>query len=208
MTAPAVKSDTRLPWTVLGLGAAGAAYYALVWLPGHQPDPLGQTVTALQTHNQLRVFSAELATINEDKADGVVPVLDASQVAVIPVRVDYAVDFARFGPERVKWDAAARTLEVDAPDVQPLTPDVDEARARYFRQGVWITGAQQEAMTRANSARAGAAALAQARAPLYMGLAREAARAAIRQNLAIPLSATGNGNVTVKVRFDGEKEAR
>ena len=34
-----------------------------------------------------------------------------------------------------------------------------------------------------------------------------AAKDAVRQNLAIPLSVAGYGDVTVSVRFDGEKEA-
>jgi hypothetical protein len=37
-----------------------------------------------------------------------------------------------------------------------------------------------------------------------MGLARSAAKDAIRQNLAIPLEVAGFGEVTVNVRFDGE----
>jgi hypothetical protein len=37
-----------------------------------------------------------------------------------------------------------------------------------------------------------------------MGLARTAAKDAIRQNLAIPLQVAGFGKVNVNVRFDGE----
>ena len=44
----------------------------------------------------------------------------------------------------------------------------------------------------------------QAANPVLMGLARSAARDAIRQNLAIPLEVAGFGAVTVTVRFDGE----
>ena len=40
--------------------------------------------------------------------------------------------------------------------------------------------------------------------PVLMGIARGAARDAIRQNLAIPLQVAGYGEVTVRVRFDGE----
>ena len=39
---------------------------------------------------------------------------------------------------------------------------------------------------------------------MLMGLARAAAKDAIRQNLAIPLEVAGFGEVTVNVRFDGE----
>jgi hypothetical protein len=41
---------------------------------------------------------------------------------------------------------------------------------------------------------------------VLMNLARAAAKDAIRQNLAIPLQVAGYGDVTVAVRFDGEKE--
>ena len=40
--------------------------------------------------------------------------------------------------------------------------------------------------------------------PVLMGIARGAAKDAIRQNLAIPLQVAGYGEVTVRVRFDGE----
>ena len=49
-------------------------------------------------------------------------------------------------------------------------------------------------------------ALEQANSPVLMGLARGAAKDAIRQNLAIPLAVAGFDNVTVTVRFDEEKE--
>ena len=40
--------------------------------------------------------------------------------------------------------------------------------------------------------------------PVLMGIARGAAKDAIRQNLAIPLQVAGYGEVKVRVRFDGE----
>ena len=43
-----------------------------------------------------------------------------------------------------------------------------------------------------------------AKNPEVLALARQAAKDAIRQNLAIPLEVAGYGDVTVRVRFDGE----
>ena len=40
--------------------------------------------------------------------------------------------------------------------------------------------------------------------PVLMGIARGSAKDAIRQNSAIPLQVAGYGEVTVRVRFDGE----
>ena len=46
----------------------------------------------------------------------------------------------------------------------------------------------------------------QAANPVLMTLARAAAKDVIRQNLAIPMQVAGFGDVTVRVRFDGEAE--
>ncbi len=43
--------------------------------------------------------------------------------------------------------------------------------------------------------------------PVLMGLARAAAKDAVRQNLAIPLQVAGFRDATVTVRFDGEPSA-
>jgi hypothetical protein len=44
----------------------------------------------------------------------------------------------------------------------------------------------------------------QAANPVLMGLARNAAKDAVRQNLAIPMQVAGFGGVTVTVTIDGE----
>ena len=79
-----------------------------------------------------------------------------------------------------------------------------KARAQYLREGVWITRTAQDRLTRANTRLAEKQAAEQAANPVLMGLARAAAKDAIRQNLAIPLQVAGFGQVTVAVRFDGE----
>ena len=80
----------------------------------------------------------------------------------------------------------------------------DEGRAQYLREGVLFTRDAQDELTRDNTRLAERQAQAQAANPVLMGLARAAAKDAIRQNLAIPLEVAGFGEVTVNVRFDGE----
>ena len=73
-----------------------------------------------------------------------------------------------------------------------------------MREGVWISRNTQDKLTRENTQIAARQASVEAANPVLLGLAREAARDAIRQNLEIPLSVAGQGDVTVVVRFDGE----
>ena len=105
---------------------------------------------------------------------------------------------------RLRWDEATKTLDVQLPPLQVGRPNLDEGRAQYLREGVWISREAQDELTRDNTRLAEQQAQEQAANPVLMGLARSAARDAIRQNLAIPLEVAGFGEVTVNVRFDGE----
>jgi hypothetical protein len=75
-----------------------------------------------------------------------------------------------------------------------------------LREGVFITREAQDKLNRNTTRRAEQRAASHAVNPVLMNLARAAAKDAIRQNLAIPLQVAGYGDVTVAVRFDGEKE--
>ena len=126
------------------------------------------------------------------------------QVAVIPARVDYTVDLSKMDKSRLAWNAATHTMDVQLPALTVGRPNLDEARAQYLREGVWITNAAQDKLTRDNTRLAEQQAVQQAANPVLIGLARSAARQAIGQNLAIPLQVAGYGDVKVNVRFDGE----
>jgi non-ribosomal peptide synthetase component E (peptide arylation enzyme) len=108
---------------------------------------------------------------------------------------------------RLSWDEASQTLNVQLPDIEVGTPNLDEARAQYLREGLWITRDAQDELTRDNTRTAEREAVQQAANPVLMDLARQAARTAVRQNLAIPLEVAGFGEVTVNVRFDGVEAA-
>jgi capsule polysaccharide export protein KpsE/RkpR len=73
-----------------------------------------------------------------------------------------------------------------------------------LREGIWISRDAQDNLTRQNTRLAEQQAQEQAANPVLMGLARSAAKDAIRQNLAMRLEVAGFGTVTVEVRFDGE----
>jgi hypothetical protein len=193
-----------LGWVVAALALALAAW---AWWPAPRGDVLGATLTAFERQNRLVVFTARLSPVVSADSESLLGMLKVKQVAVIPALVDYSLDLSAVGRDRLTWDAAARRLAVRLPPVVAGEPDLDESRAQYLREGVWIDRTTQDRLTRANTEAAARAARAEAANPLLTGMARDAAREAIRRNLAIPLQVAGFGDVTVDVRFDGEAAA-
>ncbi len=203
----AVTAPARLPW-VIAAAATALALWALwrAFGPADYGDPLATSLAAFEKQNRLTVFSAQLAPVVASDDERLFGMLKSRQIAVIPARIDYTLDLSQMKRDRLKWDAGAERLDVILPPLTVSRPNLDEARAQYLREGVWITAPAQDKLTRDNTLLAERQAVDQAANPALMELARSAAKDAIRQNLAIPLQVAGYGNVTVNVRFDGEKE--
>ncbi|WP_423141822.1 DUF4230 domain-containing protein [Parablastomonas sp. CN1-191] len=193
---------SALPWLLLIAALAVLAWH--VFKPDKLGDPLATSLVAFQKQDKLTVFSAELAPVVASDDTRYFGLLKSKQVAVIPARVDYSVDLSAVGRDRMKWDQAAKRLDVQLPALTVGRPNLDEARARYLREGVFITRDAQDKLNRNTTLLAEQQAVQAAANPVLMNLARGAARDAIRQNLAIPMQVAGYGDVTVTVRFDGE----
>ena len=194
-----------VPWLLFILMVALSAW--LAWRafgPQDAGDPLATSLVAFERQNQLTVFSAQLSPVVASQDRRLFGAIQSRQVAVIPARVDYTLDLSRMDRGRLRWDEAASTLHVQLPALKVGRPNLDEARAQYLREGIWISRDAQDNLTRQNTRLAEQQAQEQAANPVLMDLARSAARDAIRQNLAIPLEVAGYGRVTVEVRFDGE----
>lgn len=194
-----------LPWSLAASSLALAGW--LGWQaygPQDLGDPLAASLVALEQQNRLTVFSAQLSPVVAADDERLFGVLKSRQVAVIPARIDYAVDFTRIDRSRLSWDAETQQLDVRLPPVVPGKPNLDEAHAQYLREGVWITRDAQDKLTRDNTLLAERMASEQAANPVLMDLARDAARKAVRQNLSIPLHVAGYTDAKVTVRFDGE----
>jgi hypothetical protein len=208
---PALRRDAPLavlnilPWALLGAALMLAAFFAWrAYGPQDYGDPLATSLVAFEKQNRLTVFSAQLAPVVSSEDSRLLGLVESRQVAVIPAQVDYTLDLSGMDESRLAWDATAETLDILLPPVQVGRPNLDEARAQYLREGIWISRDAQDQLTRDNTRLAEQQASEQAENPVLMGLARSAAKDAIRQNLAIPLSVAGYGNVTVDVRFEGE----
>jgi hypothetical protein len=202
--APSLRPLAIVPW-LLFMGALAAAGY-LGWLlvrPAPIGDPLVVSLSAFEKQDRLTVFSAQLAPVVASDDTRLFGLVKSHQVAVIPARVDYTVELSAMRANRMQWDAASSTLSVRLPPVAVSRPNLDEARAQYLREGVWITREAQDKLTRDNTRLAERMAVEQAGNPILMNLARDAAVNAIRQNLGIPLQVAGFGKVKVIVSFDG-----
>jgi len=194
-----------LPWLLFILMLALSAW--LAWRafgPEDNGDPLATSLVAFEKQNRLTVFSAQLSPVVASEDSRLMGLVQSRQVAVIPARVDYTLDLSAMDASRLRWDEATNTLDVRLPPLTVGRPNLDEGRAQYLREGIWISREAQDELTRDNTRLAERQAQEQAANPVLMGLARSAAKDAIRQNLAIPLEVAGFGEVTVNVAFDGE----
>jgi hypothetical protein len=194
-----------LPWLLFIVMLALSAW--LAWRafgPEDNGDPLATSLVAFEKQNRLTVFSAQLSPVVASEDSRLMGLVQTRQVAVIPARVDYTLDLSRMDASRLRWDEGTSTLDVQLPPLTVGRPNLDEGRAQYLREGIWISREAQDNLTRQNTRLAEQQAQEQAANPVLLGLARSAARDAIRQNLAIPLEVAGFGEVTVNVRFDGE----
>ena len=210
--APHTKSLARVqavPWLLVIVLLALVAW--LGWRafgPENHGDPLATSLVAFEKQNRLTVFTAQLSPVVSAEDSRLFGALTSRQVAVIPARVDYTLDLSKVNASRLRWDEASDTLSVQLPQIAVGTPNLDEGRAQYLREGIWITRDAQDKLTRDNTKLAAQQAVQQAANPVLMDLARQAARTAVTQNLAIPLKVAGYGDVKVELRFDGERVAQ
>ncbi len=203
---PSLARVQALPWLLFIIMLALSAW--LAWRafgPEDRGDPLATTLLSFERQNQLTVFSAELSPVVSSEDTRFFGTIRSRQVAVIPARVDYRLDLSEMDASRLQWHADTTTLDVQLPAITVGRPNLDEGRAQYLREGVWISRDAQDSLNRDNTTLAEQEAVKQAANPVLLGLARSAAKDAIRQNLTIPLQVAGYGNVTVNVRFDGEE---
>lgn len=201
-----------VPWMiVIGLIALSAWLGWRAFFYQEEGDPVGSAMLAFEKQNSLTVFSSRFEVVAESEdTRGVlgVDLLTSRQAAIIPASVEYRLDLSQMDRDRFVWDDGSDTLAVVLPALRISRPNLDEAQQKVFTEGSWVTRDASQDLSRNNSLQAERKAAAFAKNPEVLALARQAAREAVRQNLAIPLQVAGYGDVTVEVRFDGEAPAR
>ncbi|MEH6722193.1 MAG: DUF4230 domain-containing protein, partial [Qipengyuania sp.] len=157
----------------------------------------------------LTVFSSRFEVVAESvDRRGVlnIDLLESRQAAIIPATVEYRLDLSSMDRDRFAWDDGSDTLSVILPPLRISRPNLDEAAQKTFTEGTYVSRDASADLARNNSQQAERKAAAFAKNPEVLALARQAAKDAVRQNLAIPMQVAGYGDVTVNVRFDGEPQ--
>ncbi len=196
----------RAPWllvVVLAVAMAWLAWRAFFYQ--EEGDPVGSAMLAFEKQNSLTVFSSRFEVVAESEdTRGVmgVPVLRSRQATIVPATVEYRLDLSGMDRGDFSWDAETAKLTVTLPQLQTSRPNIDEASARVFTEGAWVTRDASADLARNNSAQAERRASAFAKNPEILALARQAAKEAVRQNLAVPLQVAGHTDAVVEVVFE------
>ena len=197
-----------VPWMIVIVLLAAVAWLGWrAFFYQEEGDPVGNAMLAFEKQNSLNVFSSRFEIVAESQnAQGVlgIDILKSRQATIIPATVTYRLDLGNMDRDAFAWDAASETLNVVLPTLRISRPNLDEAQARVFTEGNWVTANAQRSLSRNNSLQAERKAGEFAKNPQVLGLARGAAKDAVRQNLAIPLQVAGYENAKVVVRFEGE----
>lgn len=201
-----------VPWLIVIVLLAATAWLSWKAFFDHEEgDPVASAMLAFEKQNSLTVFSSRFEVVAEStNSQGVlgIDLLKSRQAAIIPALVEYRLDLSSMDRDRFQWDEGTNTLAVTLPTLRISRPNLDEAQARLFTQGNFVTGGAAQALARNNSLQAERKAASFAKNPEVLGLARQAAKDAVRQNLAIPLQVAGYADAKVTVRFDGEAAPR
>ncbi|WP_150290615.1 DUF4230 domain-containing protein [Sphingobium estronivorans] len=135
--------------------------------------------------------------------------LKSDQVVKMPFSVDYFIDVSGIDAGDLEWNERTRTLIVNAPDVKPARPNIDEgSRTLVQTNGLFVTRKAGEELSRRTSLHAQGRAEKEARSPERMAQARDYGRAALGKLLGAPLGALGYGDARVIVTFPPERANR
>jgi hypothetical protein len=170
------------------------------------PDPVTiaqASLQAMREQNRLTPFAARYVAVvtSTQRRFG----LEARKTLIMPGDVRYEVDLGALEQSDLRWDAATRRLEVTLPPVEVSPPAIDLAALREYDGGgvlMRLTNAEDR-LDAANRGAGQAELLRQARGPVPMRLARDAARRAVERSFAMPLRAAGL-EAEVAVRFRDE----
>jgi len=197
-----------LPALIAGLviGAVLVASYRLSEWFGGGPDPESIVTASLQSMKEqarLTAFEARFVAVvtSSQSRFG----LTAQKTLIMPGSVRYEVDLARLGQGDLAWDEKRSTLAITLPGLEISRPEIHMNEVREYGGGgvlAALTDAESK-LDQANRNAGQAELIRQAKQPMPLRLARDAARRAVERSFAMPLKAAGL-DATVSVRFRDE----
>ncbi|UAK23331.1 DUF4230 domain-containing protein [Sphingomonas nostoxanthinifaciens] len=193
---------------VLVVAVAAGIVAAMGWRLHRElnPDPVTVATASLRAVREQAVltpFAARFVAVvtSEQHRFG----FSAKKTLIMPGMVRYELDLAAMRQSDLAWDAATHTLTVALPPLRVSAPEIDLLRTQAYGEGgvlMALTDAAAQLDT-ANKVAGQAELVRQARDPVLMRLATDAARRAIERSFAMPLRAAGI-DATVVARPRGE----
>jgi hypothetical protein len=175
------------------------------WMDGPEPETIASaSLQSMREQSRLTPFTARFVAVvtSSQSRFG----LTAQKTLILPGTVRYEVDLARLREQDLQWDESTKTLSVRLPALELAGPEIDLREMKEYGGG-GILGAVTGAGPRldeANRTEANRELVRQARQPMPMRLARDAAKRAIERSFAMPLQAAGIDGVKVVARFPEE----
>ena len=171
-----------------------------------RPDPetiAAASLESIREQNRLTPFAARYVAVvtSSQSRFG----LSAQKTLIMPGLVRYEVDLGKLEQRDLRWNRATSTLSISLPPLEISRPNVDLEELREYGEGgvlMALTSAEDK-LDQANRRRGQQELVRQARQPLPMRLARDAAKRAVARSFAMPLRAAGI-EANVEVRFAGE----
>jgi hypothetical protein len=171
--------------------------------PGPDPTAIANaTLLSVREQGRQIVFVgrfAAIVTASESRLG-----FTARKTLILPGQVHYAVDLSRLRRTDLAWDAATATLTVTLPPLELAGPQLDFAGAQEYSDGGIVMALTDAGriIDAANRRAAQEELTRQARGPLPMGEARNAALRDVARSFALPLRAAGI-EASVAARFVG-----
>lgn len=174
------------------------------WLGGADPETVASgTLQSVREQARLTPLTARFVAVvtSTQSRFG----LSARKTLIMPGMVRYEVDLARIQQSDLRWDGGSRTLSITLPPLELAGPEIDIGQIQEYGGGGVLTALTdaERVLDAANRQRAHQELLRQAREPIPMRLARDAAKSAVARSFAMPLRAAGI-DATVEVRFADE----
>lgn len=126
------------------------------------------------------------------------------QTTKAPATVSYSIPLRAIKASAYSWNEDRKRLTIDIPDVRVEDPNVDISKQIVRQRGKFISRECGLVLARKTAAALTGRALTQAKMPVNMANAREAARKAVAELASGILSGAEMRGVTVAVRLPGE----
>jgi hypothetical protein len=174
--------------------------------PADPESVASATLQAVREQARLVPFTADYVAVvtSSQRRFG----LRAERTLILPGTVRYELDLERLSERDLAWEGTSQTLSISLPPLEISRPEIDMNRIQEYDGGTRsrivtrLTDAG-DVLDQANREAAQQELMRQARQPVPMRLARDAAKRAVARSFALPLRATGI-DANVEVRFADE----